>query len=70
MMLNVMGNVHDKAPTRKKEDRHKQEEAHRKFQGTKTAPYGEHNFTDKEGGVWECTRCNNCPLYTAEAADE
>ena len=31
--LNVMGNVHDKAPARKKEERHKQEETQRKFQG-------------------------------------
>eukprot|EP00972_Heterocapsa_arctica_P052160 7672053-Heterocapsa_arctica.AAC.1 len=56
MMLKVIGNVHDKAPVRKKEEKQQQEEVQRKFQGPKTGPHGEHNFVDKEGGGWKCSR--------------
>eukprot|EP00972_Heterocapsa_arctica_P066011 9739139-Heterocapsa_arctica.AAC.1 len=53
-----MGNVHDKAPVRKKEEKQILEEIHRKFQGPKTGPHGDHNFIDKEGGGWQCTTCS------------
>ena len=58
MMLNIMGNVHDKAPTRKKEDRTKLEEARNKFQGPRTGPHGEHNFIDKtvDGNAQDATK--------------
>eukprot|EP00972_Heterocapsa_arctica_P062384 9196381-Heterocapsa_arctica.AAC.1 len=52
-----MENVHDKAPVRKKEEKQKQEEVQRKYQGPKTGPHGEHNFVDKKAGGWRCTRC-------------
>ncbi len=57
MMLNVMGNVHDKAPVRKKDEKQQQEEVQRKFQGPKTGLHGEHDFIDKESGGWECSKC-------------
>eukprot|EP00972_Heterocapsa_arctica_P053775 7920808-Heterocapsa_arctica.AAC.1 len=57
MMMSIMGEVHDKAPVRKKEEKQVQEEAQRKFQGPKTGPHGEHIFVDKEGGGWQCTKC-------------
>eukprot|EP00972_Heterocapsa_arctica_P036654 5397104-Heterocapsa_arctica.AAC.1 len=50
MMLDVMSHVHDKAPVRKKEDKQALKEVQLKYQGPKTGPHGEHDFTDKEGG--------------------
>eukprot|EP00972_Heterocapsa_arctica_P094210 13894088-Heterocapsa_arctica.AAC.1 len=57
IMLSVMSNVHDKAPVRKKEEKLRQEEVQRKYQGPKTGPHGEHTFVDKEGGRWKCMTC-------------
>eukprot|EP00972_Heterocapsa_arctica_P027757 4081583-Heterocapsa_arctica.AAC.1 len=58
MMLDVMSHVHDKAPVRKKEEKHAHKEVQRKFQGPKTGKHGEHELIDKEGGGWHCTKCH------------
>eukprot|EP00972_Heterocapsa_arctica_P064967 9591147-Heterocapsa_arctica.AAC.1 len=57
MMLGVMENVQEKTLARKREEKQRQEEVQRKYHGPETGPHGEHNFVDKEGGGWNCTRC-------------
>jgi hypothetical protein len=57
MLLDIMKSTHEKAPVRKKEDRHERQEAQKKIHGPKTGVHGEHCFTDKVEGAWNCTKC-------------
>eukprot|EP00972_Heterocapsa_arctica_P114398 16442242-Heterocapsa_arctica.AAC.1 len=53
MLLDIMKNIQDKAPVRKKKDRQERQEAEKKFHGPKTGVHGEHCFTEREEGGWK-----------------
>eukprot|EP00972_Heterocapsa_arctica_P059366 8754793-Heterocapsa_arctica.AAC.1 len=57
MLLDIMKNVQDEAPVRKKEDRQERQEADNKFHGPKTGVHGEDCFADRAEGGWKCIKC-------------
>eukprot|EP00972_Heterocapsa_arctica_P011980 1756173-Heterocapsa_arctica.AAC.1 len=60
MMLEIMKGVHDKAPVREKEDRHKTNEGRQRWlHGPKTGIHGPHNLVDREAGGLTSGRCHN-----------
>eukprot|EP00972_Heterocapsa_arctica_P033170 4880329-Heterocapsa_arctica.AAC.1 len=54
MMLDIMKNIQEKVPVRKKEDRQECREAEKKFHGPKTGVHGEHCFAERGEGGWKC----------------
>eukprot|EP00972_Heterocapsa_arctica_P006977 1020574-Heterocapsa_arctica.AAC.1 len=69
MTLNVMENVHDKAPVRKKEEKQAHEEVQRKFQGPKTGPHGELTLSTKKEGAGGAPRARSSPPPTWAGID-
>eukprot|EP00972_Heterocapsa_arctica_P099511 14682461-Heterocapsa_arctica.AAC.1 len=53
MMLDIMDNVHEQVPVRKKEDKESQDKPPKGHSGPRTGQQGEHNLIDMEGGGWK-----------------
>eukprot|EP00972_Heterocapsa_arctica_P103350 15228755-Heterocapsa_arctica.AAC.1 len=59
MFLDIMKEVHDKAPVRKKKDRQDgTEEGNNMFHGPKIEAHGAHDVAHRDAGGWQCKTCS------------
>eukprot|EP00972_Heterocapsa_arctica_P113366 16436746-Heterocapsa_arctica.AAC.1 len=59
MFLDIMKEVHDKAPARKEEDKQDgAEEGRKRFHGPKIGVHGAHDFVHRAEGRWKCKTCS------------